>query len=180
MRTFLLKELNSGTWRVSGRLVNLVTKSNIYKIVRHTTASSRLMYALATGNWGIKNSRCKQGVAQVLNRMTYIATVSHLRRVNTPIEKNGELVQPRKLFATSWEIICPAETPEGASIGLVKNLALTTIITTHTPTCIVLERLFRMGVDENKKEMQGRIGSCYCQRIGRRKPRRSKRALHET
>lgn len=152
MRTFLLKELNSGTWRVSGRLVNLVTKSNIYKIVRHTTVSSGLMYALATGNWGIKNSRCKQGVAQVLNRMTYIATVSHLRRVNTPIEKTGKLVQPRKLFATSWGIICPAETPEGASIGLVKNLALTTIITTHTPTCIVLERLLRMGVDDNEKK----------------------------
>eukprot|EP00873_Tetraselmis_striata_P026977 jgi/Tetstr1/447241/TSEL_034678.t1 len=146
MRTFLLKELNSGTWKVSGKLANLMTKSNICKIVRHTTVSSGLMYALATGNWGIKNSRCKQGVAQVLNRMTYIATVSHLRRVNTPIEKTGKLVQPRKLFATSWGIICPAETPEGASIGLVKNLALTTVVTTHTPTCLVLDRLFRMGV----------------------------------
>lgn len=146
MRTFLLKEFSSGTWKVSGRLVNLMSKSNICKIVRHTTVSSGLMYALATGNWGIKNSRCKQGVAQVLNRMTYIATVSHLRRVNTPIEKTGKLVQPRKLFATSWGIICPSETPEGASIGLVKNLALTTVITTHTPTVLVLERLWAMGV----------------------------------
>ena len=151
MRTFLLKELNTGTWKVSGRLVNLLTKSNVCKIVRHSTVSSGMIYALATGNWGIKNSRCKQGVAQVLNRMTYNATVSHLRRVNTPIEKTGKLVQPRKLFATSWGIICPAETPEGASIGLVKNLALTTVITTHSPSSLIHERLERMGVSPPKE-----------------------------
>ncbi|NBX51858.1 hypothetical protein EBT25_18435, partial [bacterium] len=51
----------------------------------------------------------KQGVAQVLNRMTYPATISHLRRVNTPIEKSGKLVQPRKLHPSQFGIICPCE-----------------------------------------------------------------------
>ena len=61
--------------------------------------------------------------------MTNSATLSHLRRINTPIEKSGKLVQPRKLHSTQWGIICPAETPEGASVGLVKNLALMASIT---------------------------------------------------
>ena len=30
-----------------------------------------------------------------------------------------------------WGIICPCETPEGASVGVVKNLALTCVITIH-------------------------------------------------
>ena len=30
----------------------------------------------------------KAGVAQVLNRLNYIAMISHLRRLNTPIEKS--------------------------------------------------------------------------------------------
>ena len=63
-----------------------------------------MKYALSTGNWGIKNSQNKQGIAQVLNRLTYNSTMSHLRRVNTPIEKSGKLVPPRKLHTTQWGI----------------------------------------------------------------------------
>ena len=79
---------------------------------------------MATGDFGIKHaSSSKVGVAQVLNRLTYIASLSHLRRVNTPIDKSGKLVPPRKLHSTSWGYLCPAETPEGGSVGVVKNLA---------------------------------------------------------
>ena len=56
----------------------------------------------------------KVGVAQVLSRLTYNSTLSHLRRVNTPTEKQ-DLVPPRKLKQYSWGIICPSETPEGFS-----------------------------------------------------------------
>ena len=92
---------------------------------------SGFKYSLATGNWGVKNqlNKSKQGVAQVLNRLTYMATLSHLRRINTPMEKNGKLIHPRKLHNTQWGIICPSETPEGSSIGLVKNLSMISTIT---------------------------------------------------
>ena len=63
------------------------------------------------------------GVAQVLNRLTYISSLSHLRRVNTPIDKSGKLIPPRKLHGTGWGYLCPAETPEGAPVGVVKNLS---------------------------------------------------------
>lgn len=132
MRSMLHKELQLGAWRTTGKLINLLSVNNVYKIVRPSIITSGMTYALATGNWGIKNSRtCKQGVAQVLNRMTFNATISHLRRVNTRIEKTGKLVQPRKLHTTHWGIVCLSETPEGSSIGLVKNLALTACITNH-------------------------------------------------
>jgi len=58
-----------------------------------------------------------------LNRLTYVSSLSHLRRVNTPIDKSGKLIPPRKLHGTGWGYICPAETPEGAPVGVVKNLS---------------------------------------------------------
>ena len=40
-------------------------------------------------------------------------------------------------------MLCPADTPEGESCGLVKNLALTTHVTTDTPE----EPLHRISID---------------------------------
>lgn len=144
VRSMLYKELQLGAWRTTGQLVNLLSANNIYKIVRPSIITSGMTYALATGNWGVKNSRsCKQGVAQVLNRMTYNATISHLRRINTRIEKTGKLIHPRKLHSTHWGVVCVSETPEGSSIGLVKNLALTACITRHATAAPVTEEALR-------------------------------------
>ena len=40
----------------------------------------------------------------------------------TPIDSSGKVIPPRKLHNSSWGYICPSETPEGASVGIVKNL----------------------------------------------------------
>jgi DNA-directed RNA polymerase beta subunit len=109
MKNMLQKEINSGGWKATGKFINVINKINITKLFKSTIIDSGMRYALATGNWGIKSNKNKQGVAQVLNRMTYNSTLSHLRRINTPIEKSGKLVQPRKLHSTQWGIICPCE-----------------------------------------------------------------------
>jgi DNA-directed RNA polymerase beta subunit len=124
MRNMIQKEINNGAWKATGKFSNIINKLNVYKIIKSTVIESGMKYALATGNWGIKSNKNKQGVAQVLNRMTYNASLSHLRRVNTPLEKSGKLIQPRKLHSTQFGYICPSETPEGAAVGLVKNLAM--------------------------------------------------------
>ena len=49
---------------------------------------------------------------QVLNRLTFASTLSHLRRLNSPIGRDGKLARPRQLHNTLWGMICPAETPE--------------------------------------------------------------------
>ena len=147
MRALVQKDINNGSWRATKQFINVVTHANVYKLIKQTIIESGLKYGLATGNWGVKTtSRMRQGVAQVLNRMTYSASLSHCRRVNTPIEKTGKLVQPRKLHPTQWGIICPSETPEGASVGLVKNLALLANVTIAMPSDPVLEILPTLGV----------------------------------
>ena len=118
------REINTGSWRTSDDHGNIINHTNIYKIIKSTTIETGLKRALATGDFGIKQTASsKVGVAQVLNRLTYIGVLSHLRRINTPIDKSGKLIPPRKLHPTSWGFLCPAETPEGHSVGVVKNLS---------------------------------------------------------
>jgi DNA-directed RNA polymerase II subunit RPB2 len=137
----ILKEIHNGSWRSSEDYINIINNTNIYKIVKATTISNNLRRALSTGDFGIKQQSNNQrvGVAQVLSRLTYIATLSHLRRVSTPIDKSGKLIPPRKLHNTTWGYICPAETPEGQSVGVVKNISYMSQVTIGSGTHSIYE-----------------------------------------
>jgi DNA-directed RNA polymerase II subunit RPB2 len=129
----VIREINNGSWKSSEDYSNIITLTNIYKIVKTTTIENGLKRALSTGDFGIKSMNTnKVGVAQVLNRLTYLSTLSHLRRVNTPIDKSGKLVEPRKLHGSTWGFLCPAETPEGQSVGVVKNISYMTNVSTYS------------------------------------------------
>ncbi len=69
--------------------------------------------ALAGGPWASLSCIAVCVLTQVLNRLTYASTLSHLRRVNSPIGREGKLAKPRQLHNTQWGMMCPAETPEG-------------------------------------------------------------------
>lgn len=133
-------------------IFDLINSNNIYKIIKPTIIDGGLKYALATGNWGIKTGNhgtIKAGTAQVLNRLSYQSFVSHLRRVNSPSDKtgsNGKVVRPRKLHGTTWGYLCPAETPEGQPVGLVKNLSILSKITTNSNSIIIREMLNTLGL----------------------------------
>ena len=47
-----------------------------------------------------------------------------------------------------WGILCPSDTPEGESCGLVKNLALTTHVTTDYPEEGLLKLSFDLGMED--------------------------------
>jgi DNA-directed RNA polymerase beta subunit len=126
----VIKEINTGSWRSTDDHMNIVNKTNIYKIIKSTTIENGIKRALSTGDFGIKNVNSnKVGVAQVLNRLTYVSSLSHLRRINTPVDKSGKLIAPRKLHNTTWGFLCVAETPEGGSVGVVKNISYMTHLT---------------------------------------------------
>lgn len=133
MERQIVKELKTGSWRSTEDHENIVNQTNIYKIVKSSTIENGFRRALSTGDFGLKNAQSgsKVGVAQVLSRLTYVASLSHLRRVSisTNTEKNGKLIPPRKLHPTSWGFLCPAETPEGPTVGIVKNLSYMTHVT---------------------------------------------------
>ena len=124
IKIFLTKEVNSGIWNLNKKYGDIVNDINIHKIIRSSYLENILKGAMATGNWGTKVNASKQGVSQVLNRLTYPSSISHLRRVQTPADNTGKLIPPRKLHGTSWGYVCPTETPEGQAVGIVKNLSM--------------------------------------------------------
>lgn len=122
--------------------------------VKSNTITNGLKYSLATGNWGDqkKAMQSRAGVSQVLNRYTFASTLSHLRRCNTPIGRDGKLAKPRQLHNTHWGLVCPAETPEGQACGLVKNLALMSYISVGSSATPLLQFLEEFAM-ENLMEM---------------------------
>ncbi len=139
MEKLVVKEIKTGSWRSTEDYVNIVNLTNINKIVKPTTIESGINRALSTGDFGVKPNSNKVGVAQVLSRNTYPSSLSHLRRVSTPSDKNGKIIEPRKLHGTTWGFMCPAETPEGASVGLVKNLSIMSHITIYSHSATLYE-----------------------------------------
>ena len=111
MEKQVVKEINTGSWRSTDDYLNIINMTNIYKIIKSTTIENGIKRALSTGDFGIKhvNNSNKVGVAQVLNRLTYVSSLSHARRISTPVDKSGKLIPPRKLHNTSWGFLCPAE-----------------------------------------------------------------------
>ena len=136
----VVKEINGGSWRSRDDYMNIINERNINKFLKSSTIENGIKRALSTGDFAVKSPNSnKVGVAQVLNRLTYISSLSHLRRINTPIDKTGKLVPPRKLHNTTWGFICPAETPEGASVGIVKNISYMAHITIPTDSTCLFE-----------------------------------------
>ncbi len=133
MEKQVIKEINTGSWKSTDDYENIINMTNIYKIIKSATIENGLKRALSTGDFGIKHTNSnKVGVAQVLNRLTYVSSLSHARRISTPTDKSGKLIPPRKLHNTCWGYLCPAETPEGASVGIVKNLSYMTHVTIYS------------------------------------------------
>jgi DNA-directed RNA polymerase II subunit RPB2 len=105
---------------------------NVNHILKTKIVTNGIKYSLSTGNWGIGSQNIRTGVSQVLNRLTYASALSHLRRVNSPIGKDGKLTGPRQLHNSQWGKVCPAETPEGQACGLVKNMSMMACISRQT------------------------------------------------
>jgi DNA-directed RNA polymerase II subunit RPB2 len=130
------------------KLPNTSRVLNISSLLKSKIITNGLKFSLATGTWGVggTHQNARTGVSQVLNRHSYMSMLSHLRRINSPIGKEGKLTQPRQLHGSHAYRICPSETPEGAACGLVKNMALTNMVTFGSSSEIIVEFLKEFDV----------------------------------
>ncbi len=129
-------------------------KPNIRTAVRADVITQRLKHALATGNW----VGGKAGVSQLLDRTNYISSLSHLRRVVSPLSRSQPHFEARDLHSTHWGKICPNETPEGPNCGLVKNIAMMAYISVGTDEEAV-ERTMLNAEVEPIEELKGKRDS---------------------
>lgn len=137
---FLVKDLVYQASRADARGRRL----QVHTLVRQDAMADRIRYAMATGNWIAGQT----GVSQLLDRVSYVSTVSHLRRVISPLSKKHPHFKARDLHGTHIGKLCPNETPEGPSCSLVKNLAITAEVSTGVETEEIMRTLKSYDVKE--------------------------------
>ncbi len=118
------------------------TKISLSYFVRSSKITRRFAYALATGTWTQRTT----GVTQMLDRTNYLSTLSHLRRIQSPLSRSRPQFEAREVHASHLGRVCPVESPEGQNIGLVKNLALSAVVSNEYPTELMLDILNKEGL----------------------------------
>jgi DNA-directed RNA polymerase beta subunit len=134
----LLRSIILGKWglvtRVSYNYRKLTKRGRmppLQAIVEANVLTNQIVSSMAIGTW----VGGRTGVCQRVDRGSYIKTLSHMRNVLSPLTSTQEHFEARELHPTHWGKLCTSQTPEGATIGLRKYLALMAEVT--------------KGVDEN-------------------------------
>ncbi len=126
------------------RIIKRGKLPSVRVIIRDKLLTSRLYAAMATGEW----VGGRQGVSQRMDRVNYLAMVSHLQKVVSPLSSSQENFEARALHCTHIGRLCPIETPEGTNIGLRKNLAMLCSISQKAEEEEVLTKLKTLGLNE--------------------------------
>jgi len=118
--------------------------------IRPDLLTNKLRHALATGNW----VGGRTGISQLLDRTSNMSTISHLRRVKSPLSRSQPHFEARELHPTHWGRLCPNETPEGQNCGLVKTSAIMIDVSKGAEPMEVRWKLHDIGL----QQMSGRQG----------------------
>jgi len=93
------------------------------------------------GNWGSEAHTKRLGAVQDLNRLSWYTFISHLRKINLPLDSSAKVVGPRLLNSSQWGFIDPIDTPDGGNIGLHKHLSIVAHITSGTSAVPIIKWL---------------------------------------
>ena len=118
---FFVRDIKYHVERTTARGRRLTVRTNI----NPDTLTEKLLYAMGTGSWPAGQT----GVSQVLDRVNFISSLSHLRRIKSPLSKKHPHFKARDVHGTHIGKICPSETPEGTDVGLTKDLAMMARVT---------------------------------------------------
>jgi len=93
------------------------------------------------GNWGSEAHTKRLGAVQDLNRLSWNTFISHLRKINLPLDASAKVVGPRLLNSSQWGYIDPIDTPDGGNIGLHKHMAISAYITSGSSSYPIIKWL---------------------------------------
>ena len=93
------------------------------------------------GNWGSDIHTKREGIVQDLNRLSWMTSMSHLRKINLPMDSTSKVIKPRLLNNTQWGYIDPLDSPDGGNIGFHKHLSIMASITNQIPSFPIIDWL---------------------------------------
>ena len=121
-------------------LIQLIERENVgaywrqFRMMNDFTKSFK-------GQWGGRD-----GIAQELNRLSYIGYLSQLRRTSLQIEPSMNTAPPRRLYASQFGLTCPIDSPDGSGVGHLKSLAILAKVSTPFPSSVVRTKLIATGL----------------------------------
>ena len=131
-------EYNRDTY-AGDRLSTLIERENIGFFWRYKTFLNEFSKSFK-GRWGGKD-----GVSQILNRLSYAGAISHLRRTSLQMDPKSKILNARRLHGSSYGFTCPTDVPDGRNVGMIKHFALLTNVSTGSPSQVVSDALLKFG-----------------------------------
>lgn len=137
-RNQLERLYDNGDWNSKTLVNSSITDANKNDVFDSLIITTGLTSSLK-GSWGLNKEQL--GIVQDLNRISYMSMMSHLRLVSSPMDPSIKLRKPHELNTSQFGIMCPVESPDGQSIGLLKNFAIMCHVSFTTKSANVLEAI---------------------------------------
>ncbi|KAH9330038.1 hypothetical protein KI387_002146, partial [Taxus chinensis] len=123
-----------------------IKSTDIY--VDASIITNGLARAFSTGNWSHPhkfNTKCT-GVVASLKSTNPLQTLSEMRRSRLRVQYAAKLGDARYPNPSYWGRVCFISTPDGENCGLVKNLAVTCLVSLHSAQEPILDILNQSGI----------------------------------
>ena len=124
-------------------IFNIVNDDNLSSIFDNNVLNNINKSFGAVFGTGIS---AKQGIVQDLNRLSMLGSLSHVRRLVTPLPVGSKVMGPRKLHNSQWGFICPTESPDGGNTGLYNHLSIISTISFNIDSNGIYDCLLEHGM----------------------------------
>ncbi|KAA8515253.1 hypothetical protein F0562_018517 [Nyssa sinensis] len=121
-----------------------------------------LSRAFSTGAWShpYKKMERTSGVVATLRRTNPLQATADMRKTRQQVQYTGKVGDARYPHPSHWGKVCFLSTPDGENCGLVKNLAITGLVSTNVLESLV-DELFDCGmeklVDDTSTLLRGKV-----------------------
>ncbi|KAG5563017.1 hypothetical protein RHGRI_005684 [Rhododendron griersonianum] len=121
-----------------------------------------LSRAFSTGAWSHPYKKMERisGVVATLRRTNPLQTIADMRKTRQQVSYTGKVGDARYPHPSHWGKICFLSTPDGENCGLVKNLAITGLVSTNIEEHF-LDKLLDSGmeklVDDTSTLLSGKV-----------------------